>query len=547
MKIIVRFVISKPLENKVDEIPLDNFDEIVSQEVKENYFPGSFASAYSKIIMEYFSSESPQLLDFIFNSYCGLINIDIVLKEQKIPSVEFGHEIDFLLLDSNFIIPLLCSTDLKNPLSIALINLCNKYGVKLYYTGQTKSEIWNSINNARKTMNPINSDSKFYRTENQFVDDYSRRKGTWTDYYLLISQWEESIRSKWNIELLPPLFSKEIEEVCYEFVSRMLQIADEFRYSRREEKNVDYNIRLRADKSYEHDAYCISLISYLRKNPINKNTKRVLGPWFLTYDDLISFVNQTQLRKNDNIGYSIHPRILLNYFLAYSRLEFDNKDKEHVAMALLKYTARPNTSSITVDEYSRIFAEQIDIGSENANVLKNIFVLSPLIDKLDNALSSGNRDEAYVVAADIFSDINIKDIVEEAIYSTKEKKEHQETIKRLQNVVVKQQEMGKKTESVNKMIVKAEDNSRINIGSIDKSKNKISINQENVFFELKNVIEKEIEDSKDREELLKKIEEMENLQGTKDFNEKYTSFVQSAADYMTILAPFIPTLSNFIS
>jgi hypothetical protein len=546
LKILVRFATSKPLENQVDRISLDNFDSIVNQEVKENYFPDGFAKAYPTITMDYFSSESPELLDFIFGSYCGVVNIDLVLKEQDLPSIDFGNEIGFLLLDSNFIIPLLCNTDSKNPLSIALINLCNKYDIPLYYTPKTKSEIWNSISNTKKAMMTWSGNSKGHQIESQFITDYSRNKGSWTDYYLVLSQWENKLEHNWNIRELSSEFVAEVEDECYDFMLKTLPMVDKFRFSYRTEKEVDYNIRLRSDKSYEHDAYCIGLLSHLKNNPMHKSSKKLLGPWFLTYDDLISFINQTQLRKDDDIGYSIHPRILLNYLLAYSKLEFDTEDKEYVAMALLRYTARPNASSITVEEYSRIFAEQIDVGSENATVLKSILLVSPLIDELENALKSGNRDEADIIAVEIFSKDDIKDLIREATYSSKKKEEQEQIIERLKSVIKNQNTVIDTIKDTKSTINHYGDYARVNMNSTDLSVNTITVNSENVFNGLRDAIETKIENSEEKKELLQQIEEMESSQGTEHFKTKYTNFVASAANHISIIAPFIPMLTTLL-
>lgn len=557
LKILVRFASLKPLENQVDKIPLDNFDKIVNQEVKENYFPDSnFAKVYPAILTDYFSSESPELLEFVFHNYCGIINIDLVLKEQDLPSIEFCHEIDFLLLDSNLIIPLLCNTDLKNPLSIALVNLCNRYEIPLYYTPRTKSEIQNSITNANKAMKPIGN-SKGYTIENQFMTDYSRSKGSWNDYYLILSQWEQRAKDNWNVQELPSEYINKVDDECYNFVSKMLPLADEFRYSYRTEKEVDYNVHLRADDSYKHDAYCIGLVSHFKKNPIRGDSAKLLGPWFLTYDDLISYINQTNLRKDDNVGYSIHPRILLNYFLAYSKLEFNTEDKEHVALALLKYTTRPNSSTITVEEYSRIFAEQIDIGSENASILKSIFLVSPFIDRLESALNSGNRNEANKVVDEIFSSDGIKDLIHDTMYDTRKKEENEQTIERLKSVV---QNQLKKLEEVNmekqslieKIMDKSSisidgDNSRVTINSTDSSINSKIVNSENVFEELRTVIENEIENLEEKSKLLRQIDEMNTSQGTENYKTQYTNFIASAANHITIIAPFIPILTTLFA
>lgn len=49
------------------------------------------------------------------------------------------------------------------------------------------------------------------------------------------------------------------------------------------------------------------------------------------------------------------------------------------------------------------------------------------------------------------------------------------------------------------------------------------------------------------EEIKEQISDMENSVGTKTFAEKYHAFIQSAANHMTLFAPFIPALTQLLS
>lgn len=86
-------------------------------------------------------------------------------------------------------------------------------------------------------------------------------------------------------------------------------------------------------------------------------------------------------------------------------------------------------------------------------------------------------------------------------------------------------------------------NSRVNIHSTDNSIN-IQINENNVFEELKKTIEKNISDNDEKAMLISKVEELKNTQNTKKFSECYKEFIALAADHITILAPFIPFLTQ---
>ena len=46
--------------------------------------------------------------------------------------------------------------------------------------------------------------------------------------------------------------------------------------------------------------------------------------------------------------------------------------------------------------------------------------------------------------------------------------------------------------------------------------------------------------------LTKSISDMENNRGTERFTKAYKNFVQAAANHMTIVTPFLPTLTSLL-
>ncbi|MBU3128738.1 hypothetical protein [Clostridium tagluense] len=88
-------------------------------------------------------------------------------------------------------------------------------------------------------------------------------------------------------------------------------------------------------------------------------------------------------------------------------------------------------------------------------------------------------------------------------------------------------------------------NARINIDSNDNSKNNVKYQNDNekTFKELREVILSNIENNTD---ILKSIEEMELNQNQPSFKDSFNNFISRSADYMTIILPFIPLLTNMI-
>lgn len=89
-------------------------------------------------------------------------------------------------------------------------------------------------------------------------------------------------------------------------------------------------------------------------------------------------------------------------------------------------------------------------------------------------------------------------------------------------------------------------NARMNIGSTDSSSNVVTISEENVFAELRNVLSSQVQNVTEKEQILAKIDEMENAKGSIGFVDKYQEFIALAANHMTVLTPFIPALTEFL-
>ncbi len=89
------------------------------------------------------------------------------------------------------------------------------------------------------------------------------------------------------------------------------------------------------------------------------------------------------------------------------------------------------------------------------------------------------------------------------------------------------------------------DNPIININSQDFS---INVDESKIIFnEIKKTIERQLTDLELRDKLLKKLDELDNTKNKKEFNKNYAEFIQLAANHMTILAPFIPALTEFFA
>ncbi len=90
-------------------------------------------------------------------------------------------------------------------------------------------------------------------------------------------------------------------------------------------------------------------------------------------------------------------------------------------------------------------------------------------------------------------------------------------------------------------------NARVNIQSVDISTNLVEVEPSELFEKLRGLIKHSITDETVSAQLSQKVDELQQAQGTKDFVAKYQEFMALAANHVSILAPFIPALSQMLS
>ena len=89
-------------------------------------------------------------------------------------------------------------------------------------------------------------------------------------------------------------------------------------------------------------------------------------------------------------------------------------------------------------------------------------------------------------------------------------------------------------------------NARVNFNSHDESRNIVT--GDNVFAELKQKIETDVSGVQERSRLLSLIEDMEkNASNQPAFAASYQRFISAAANHMTLIAPFLPAITNLLS
>ena len=88
---------------------------------------------------------------------------------------------------------------------------------------------------------------------------------------------------------------------------------------------------------------------------------------------------------------------------------------------------------------------------------------------------------------------------------------------------------------------------RININSIDQSTNILNSQPDELFEEIRSLLQGSVSDGEELDRILMRVDDMEDSIGTPDeFKRAYKEFISVAANHLTILAPMLPALSSLL-
>jgi hypothetical protein len=87
-------------------------------------------------------------------------------------------------------------------------------------------------------------------------------------------------------------------------------------------------------------------------------------------------------------------------------------------------------------------------------------------------------------------------------------------------------------------------NSRVNVGSTDQSVNTVLIRPDEVFNKLRDGLAAAITNHEQRTEILQRLSALEAAQGSPSFSERLGTFLAFAANWTTVITPFLPALAE---
>lgn len=89
-------------------------------------------------------------------------------------------------------------------------------------------------------------------------------------------------------------------------------------------------------------------------------------------------------------------------------------------------------------------------------------------------------------------------------------------------------------------------NSRYNENSTDRSINMVVNEDRKLFEELKETLKKQNIEENELNRLLEQVDEMQQSIDKGNFSDKYARFIQRLGDHVTVVAPFLPALSQYL-
>ena len=89
-------------------------------------------------------------------------------------------------------------------------------------------------------------------------------------------------------------------------------------------------------------------------------------------------------------------------------------------------------------------------------------------------------------------------------------------------------------------------NPRWNVNSTDNSVNVVTISSEQVFSNLRQELTSRVTASDELKDILEKLALLEKAQASPSFASRYSEFISASANHMTLIAPFIPALTEML-
>ena len=194
-----------------------------------------------------------------------------------------------LFLDTNFIIGLLCESEIDHEACVKIVEITKKAGSTLTYTSRTKKEFLDKLEAAKNEYRMARYSKKPFRKHaNIFIRDYlvckQRRPGlNWGAYLYRMKKMEKLLKNEYGILM---------DEKDYDYIEELENFDEVVSLVRKYSTKFQHGLLLREKEIHtaQHDAYHILLMRNFQKE--DKPDIFGANKYFLTYDKTLLFVDR---------------------------------------------------------------------------------------------------------------------------------------------------------------------------------------------------------------------------------------------------------------
>lgn len=374
-------------EYEIDTLETINTERMIKEKISEYNVDKS--DLFKSTLEEYINNPGKELRDFTEKAYTGIINYNLLRREEETIKFEIQGENKKLFLDTNILVAILCQTDKFHPLISSTLERAKELDYDLYYIPHTAKELQSFIDGSKYELQEFRgSGGNRDVVDSQFVKDFLRRDVSYSGYVdTVLNNWREELESRGVVEYNEEF---EVDIDLYEMAEETIKKIERVK----EQKGSS----IKAAHKIDHDAKLISLVTGAKEEAENPN----VGPFVVSFDRTVTTVGNLKETGSGN-EVSLHPRNLLNYILAFSPVEIDEGGRGDVAVALLR-SASNFDDTIEVDQYSKLIRPRLGLDEGQEELLARVLEESDKYEDLEKALADNRGDEADEIAIDILSD-----------------------------------------------------------------------------------------------------------------------------------------------
>ena len=206
----------------------------------------------------------------------------------------------------------------------------------------------------------------------------------------------------------------------------------------------------------------------------------------------------------------------------------------------------------TIDKIAKLYAEQTDAAVMSLlNLILEGFEMKEV--ELDDMMTNRTIKQTmehhsmFLAAAASHNKIGVKEMISGRAFSNLVSEHSEVSMASVKTHVERWKAKQKKSPKAGSTTYYVYGhNPRWNTNSVDQSVNVVMESNKEVFNYLRQAFSSQLPDGENRAEILRRIEALEKAVETASLKDRYFEFMAVASTHMTVLAPFIPALTQIL-